>query len=360
MLVILLIAQVLWGTAFTNPRTLQTDIYVMPPDDPLLDYESRIIERDRLKHSASTGQVYDPFSGQTMIRTVAPPSPYYNMTREQATKLREIETEQLKGEALLREAEFKQKNDAMEYKYKLSQIDQSEKFLQGMQGLDPRNPDYITERSRLNSTYPLAAQNPVILRNLELLDKTHNDLQQNDQIINRQKKIQGDAEKERDINQGRTMALKIGGSRGLAMYENLLKSDPNNPIGVMAEMVDAQEQQSAITELKRLNLDDNRINQFYSQEMGPDGRPTGRRIFDHARAKDFIASTPDISNVNSTIARRDKIRENNLGAYDTWPDDVKAEWDITVDILKRYRQSAGQPEVTLPPKVKSAASWFGK
>lgn len=93
MIFILFIAQIFW---------LAPDIYIeekMP--DPLLDYDHRVIESRKIGHAAATGQVYDPFSGKEMIRTLAPSSPYYNMTREQATRLREVETEQLGKEVCI-------------------------------------------------------------------------------------------------------------------------------------------------------------------------------------------------------------------------------------------------------------------
>jgi hypothetical protein len=322
--------------------------------DPLLDYSSRLTESSKIGQAVRTGQVYDPFSGQTMIRTQAPPNPYYNMSYEEAARRRAIESENLQREVRTRSELLDQKVNDAEYKYKLSTIDQSEKFLEDMRGLDPRSPDYITRRHELTSTYPLAAQNPKILNNLDLLDKTYSGIEQDKQMLTRQQTLANDAAKERDAINGRAMAAKLGGTRGVAMYEELLAQDPGNPIGVMAKMVDAQEQQSAIAGLRRLNLNEK---EFYMPEVGPDGQPTERQIFDTARAREVIDSAPTTSNISSILSRRDNIRKSQIGEdYEKWPDDVKAEWEITSDILKRYRASTGQQEVA--PQKKMTAKEF--
>lgn len=360
MIFILFIAQIFWGTAFTEQKRgrLVTDIYIeekMP--DPLLSYNQRIVESKKIGHAAATGQVYDPFSGKEMIRTLAPPSPYYNMTREQAIRLREIETEQLGKEVNIRNSELNQKINGMEYHYKLAQIDQSEKFLDGMKSLDPKSKDYISDRSRLSSEYPLASQNPLILRDLELLDKTHTDIQQNDLILNRQAKIQEEADRERDRQKGRETAARLGGSRGLAMYEEMLAKDSSNPIGVLASMVDAQEQESRLSQLKELEVDEKR---FYTPEIGPGGQRTGKEILDTRRIDAFLKTYPTASQASQSSSSREKIAARNFGvSYDQWDPADQADYDFHGQQLMRYRALTGQSKEEKPaPKVKSIDDFF--
>lgn len=326
-----------------------SDIRIESMADPLLDYSSRLTESKKIGQAVRTGQVYDPFSGQTMIKTQAPPSPYHNMSREQATKIREAEAVNLQRESSLRESELKQKSDALDYKYRLNQIDQSDKFLDEMGSLDPRSPDYISQKSNLSSRYPLAAQNPMILRNIELLDKTYDGLEGNKQVLSRQQQLAEEAARERDTAQGRSIAAQRFGTEGVVMYEDLLSKDSKNPLGVAASMVSAQEKRSRISQLQELGIDPN---QFYTPGVN------GQAVFDTRRADAFIKTYPTASQAHQAAINKQKIRENNLGKYEEWTPDVQADYDLFDQQVQRYRSLSGQKQEKPAPAVKSVDDFF--
>lgn len=367
MILYLLLAQVLTGSAFTQPTRHGhvTDFTIeMPSRDPLLDYSQGIIESKAIGKAVQTGQVYDPFSGRTMIRTTAPSSPYYNMSREQASQIREEETKQLANEVNIRSAEFKQKADAMDYKYKLSEIDQSEKYLSRVPELDPNHPDYPIHKAKLDREFPIGALNPEVQRKLGLLDQTYTGITQNERLLNRQKQLQDEADMNRQVSQGREMAAKFGGTAGVAQYEELLAKDQKNPIGALAAFTDAQEKQSRLSQLTELltspdgKVDTNRMAKFYTPTVGPDGKATP--VLDTRRVDSFIKTFPTASQASQASAAREKMRANHLGETpDKWDPADQAEYNFHGQQLQRYQALIGQPqEEKKAPAIKSIDDFF--
>jgi hypothetical protein len=360
-LLLLFLAQAPYVTAFTEPdrkvpNAYQTTYY-FPPEMAERFYtpSQELINSTRQGIASQTGG--DPDTG---IRTLPPRNWSDDYSLEQKLQMEEIESQRLARDVNTRGSLLNQRINDAEHRYKLSTIEQSEQFLDRMKDLDPRSPDYITSRADLISKYPLAAQNDSITRNLGLLDRTHEQIGQNDLILNRQRELAKEAERERDINQGRTLAAKFG-SRALAQYEEMLAKDPQNPLGVIANMVDAQEQQNTISTLKRIGVDER---QFYVPEIGAGGTPTGRKIFDVGQAEDFIKTAPTASSAAKAASARQKIRESwdTMGKpFEDWPEDLKAEYEMYGEQVKQYRKLTGQSvQEQEKPRVKSAASWFGK
>lgn len=352
----LILAQVI--TAYTYPPDIDggrmTDIRVKTMPDPLINYSRRLDEHHKIGRAVKTGQVYDPFSGQTMIKTQAPPSPYHNMSYEEASQRRAMESQNLQREASLRESELKQKSESLEYKYRLNQIGQSEKFLDEMSSLDPRSPDYMAQRSQLSSTYPLAAQNPLILKNIDLLDRTYNDLEQNKALLGRHAVEQGAREaaalRKQEISQGRTIISKYGDPSLLATFEEeVAKDGAASPIAVAAKLEDASQRLSMLERLQELEVDNRK---FYL----PDGN--GRLVFNKDRAQQILASYPTAPQAHQAANSREKIRQNNAGEYKDWAPDVQADYDLFGDQVQRYRSSIGQKQEKAAPTVKSVDDFF--
>jgi hypothetical protein len=352
----LLLAQVLTGSAFTQPVPYgyRTDFTIdMPARDPLLDYHSRIVESGQIGDAVATGQVYDPFSGRTMIRTTAPASPYYNMTREQASKIRDIETGQLAQEVNIRGAELKQKQDALEYKYKLNEIDQSEKIYDEISALDPRSPDYLTTRSSLFNKYPIAAQNPRVQNSIGLIDRTHSAITENNDVINRNTLAREAAEaaalRKQEISQGRTIVSKYGPGALVAFEDELSKDDNTSPIAVAARLEDASQRLSMLSQLNEL-------------EIGPEHYYTaddrGQPVFDKMKAESILKRMPTASQAPQAAINKQKIRENNVGKYEEWSPDVKADYDLFDEQVQRYKSLTGQKKQEATPKKKSIDDFF--
>lgn len=344
--------------------------YIYPPDeygvadirikesmpDPLLSYSDRLIESEKIGQAVRTGQVYDPFSGEMMVKTQAPASPYHNMSYEDAARRRAIESENLAREVNTRSAEFKQKADAMDYKYRLNEIDQSEKYLARAPELDPNQQDYPQQKALLDKEFPLAGLNADVQRKMALLDQTYSRVTENERILSRhaveQEAREAVALRKQEASQGRTILSKYG-LEELANYEDLLAKDPNgSPLAIAARAADASEQRSRISQLTELNVDPK---QFYTPGVN------GEATFDIRRADAFIKTYPTTSQAHQAAAAKDRIRENNIGKYEDWPLDVQADYDLYDEQVQRYRSLSKQPKgEKAAPAVKSIDDFFGK
>lgn len=351
----LILAQVI--TAYTYPPDAyggrMSDIRIRSMPDPLINYSSRLNESRKIGQAVRTGQVYDPFSGQTMIKTQAPASPYHNMSREQATKIREAESENMAREVSIRSAEFKQKADAMDYKYRLNEIDQSEKYLARAPELDPNQQDYPQQKARLDKEFPLAGLNADVQRKMALLDQTYSRITENDRLLNRhaveQEAREAAALRKQEISQGRTIVSKYGPNALVAFEEELAKDDKTSPIAVAAKLEDASRRLSMMEQLRELGVDDRR---FYT----PDD--SGRLVFDVGRAESIIKSTPTASQAHQAAASRERIRENNVGKYEEWAPDVQADYDLFGEQVQRYKSLSGQKQEKTAPTIKSVDDFF--
>lgn len=350
----LILAQVI--TAYTYPPDefggRMSDIRIKSMPDPLINYSSRLNESRKIGEAVQTGQVYDPFSGQTMIKTQAPPNPYGNMSYEEAARRRAIEGENLAREVNVRGAELKQKEDALDYKYKLNEINQSEQIYDEINTLDPRSPDYLATRSALFNKYPLAAQNQKVQNSIALIDRTHSGITENDRLLDRhaveQEARETAALRKQEIFQGRNM-FKDDPSVLAAFEEEIAKDSTTSPIAVAAKLEDARQRLSMLEQLDKLGVDNR---EFYL----PDGN--GRLVFNRDRAESIIKLTPTASQAHQAAANKQEIRKNNIGKYEDWTPDVQADYDLFDQQVQRYRSLSGQKQEKPAPTVKSVDDFF--
>lgn len=281
--------------------------------------------------------------GGSTIRTTLPDDQIRTMTLEDEMAMEEANVQRLERTARVRGALLQQRMQAADHQYKLNTIEQSEQLLQELGSGKPGEPNYLEWRAGLARKFPLGVQNQSILRNLEMLDNTHEQISQSDAILNRQKQLNAESDRQRDISEGRRMAAKLG-TRALAHYEDELARDPQvSPLGLVAKMAEAQDEQNTVTSLRNLGLDDEKVQSFYVDEVDFNGRPTGRKILNAAKAKDYMESYPSEANVSRAIQLKAKIRENNFGRpFEQWSPEDQVDWNVLNNQVRRYEASIGQ------------------
>lgn len=203
---------------------------IMPESSPI-SRQTRIADtvfqsRPSLQR-APMGDIYEDVETSYPVREVVPRSQRQRVPLEEQMAMDEIQTQQLGRQTAIRGQILNQKLTQKNFEYEDSINRQAEEAIPVLGRLAPGSDDFDTQVAELQREKPLAFQNPGFTQQIGKLVQTHNQLQQNKEILTRGAQEQ-DAREEyanRRTEEEIMTTLAQYGPEAIAIYQENLKPD---------------------------------------------------------------------------------------------------------------------------------------